>query len=157
MSDDSGDPDRGDDPRVAAHGREGTVEDGTPDGGRAVAPAALVAESVPFDREDATFEAPWQARAFGLAVALAEHDPGAWEAFRRRIGRTIGDADQAAMQADVEETYYERWLACLEGVLLDRNVVDADELDRRTAAFSEGERDAAEFVVEGTGERVRDR
>lgn len=111
-------------------------------------PKAVVEAAVPFGGEGATFDAPWQARAFGLAVALADHDPDAWREFQRRIGETVGRADPETMQENLEATYYERWLACLEGVLVERGLLTADELDERAAEFTEGDRDAAEFVVD---------
>jgi hypothetical protein len=52
------------------------------------------------------------------------------------------------MQEDVEKTYYEQWLDCLEDVLLEAGVVDDAELDTRAAEFTDGDRDAAEFVVD---------
>jgi hypothetical protein len=50
------------------------------------------------------------------------------------------------MQAAVEETYYEQWLAAFERLLADLDVVDPDELRDRAAAFAAGDRDASEFV-----------
>jgi hypothetical protein len=52
------------------------------------------------------------------------------------------------MQEDVEATYYEQWLECLEAVLLEAGVIDDSELTARAGEFTDGERDAAEFVVE---------
>lgn len=102
----------------------------------------------PADEPPATFEAPWQARAFGLAVALRERDDHDWEEFQSRFIERIDATDEAAMQADVEGTYYERWLESLEAMLLDEAVLTEAELEQRKADFSEGERDAAEFVVD---------
>lgn len=95
-----------------------------------------------------TFEAPWQARAFGLAVALQDREDRDWKEFHRRFVRRINEVDPASMQADVEGTYYERWLESLETLLLEEGLVTEDELVRRQAEFSEGDRDAAEFVLD---------
>lgn len=95
-----------------------------------------------------TFEAPWQARAFGVAVALCEREAFDLQTFQARFAERIDDLDPESMQNDVEATYYEQWLDCLEAVLVEAGVVEDSELAARTAEFTEGERDAAEFVVD---------
>lgn len=95
-----------------------------------------------------TFEAPWQARAFGVAVALCEREEFDLGTFQARFAERIDDLDPESMQDDVEATYYEQWLDCLEEVLLEAGVVEESELAARATEFTEGERDAAEFVVE---------
>ena len=72
------------------------------------------------------FEAPWESRAFGVAVAL--HEAGAldYERFRAVLVEEIAASDGA---------YYERWAAALERVLVAGGVVSADELDARAAAL----------------------
>jgi nitrile hydratase accessory protein len=72
------------------------------------------------------FEAPWESRAFGAAVAL--HEAGAldYERFRAALIEEIAASDGA---------YYERWAAALERVLVAGGVVSEDELDARAAAL----------------------
>ena len=109
----------------------------------------LETEAVPTDGDDeVVFDAPWQARVFGLAVALYEADDGRdWAAFQRDLAGRIGAADPARMQGDVEAAYYREWLECLEDDLVDSGVLEPDEIDRRAHEFTAGERDASEFVV----------
>lgn len=109
---------------------------------------AAVDDAVGLEEAAATFEAPWQARAFGVAVALHDDDDRDWSAFQEQFVERIGDADPEAMQAEVEGAYYERWLASLEALLREEGLASEAELDRRTAEFAAGERDAAEFVVD---------
>jgi nitrile hydratase accessory protein len=109
---------------------------------------ALADTPIEADETGPTFEAPWQARAFGVAVALCEREDFDLPTFQARFAERIDDLDQASMQENVEATYYEQWLECLEEVLLEAGVVEAAELQARAEDFSEGERDAAEFVVE---------
>ncbi|MFB6097352.1 MAG: nitrile hydratase accessory protein [Haloferacaceae archaeon] len=106
----------------------------------------LLAETA--DGDVPTFEAPWQARAFGLAVALADREDRDWQAFHERFVARIDEVDPTAMQADVEGTYYAQWLESLEELLLEEGLVTEGELARRQRAFGEGDRDASEFVVE---------
>jgi nitrile hydratase accessory protein len=63
---------------------------------------------------DAPFEAPWQARAFALAVAA--HDAGLydWPEWSATLGRALQGA------APDGSDYYERWLLALEEILQDQ-------------------------------------
>ena len=84
-------------------------------------------------QREATFGAPWEARAFALALALAERGVFAWEAFRQRLIAAIAEADAAAAASHSPATYYECWLAALEDVLVTRQLVNAVDLDQRAA------------------------
>jgi nitrile hydratase accessory protein len=103
---------------------------------------------VPVPGDDGpAFEAPWQARVFGLAVALHRgQDLYDWAAFQERLIDEVDATDAATMEAAVEETYYEQWLAAFERLLADLDVVDPGELADRAAEFAAGDRDASEFV-----------
>jgi nitrile hydratase accessory protein len=72
------------------------------------------------------FEAPWESRAFGVAVALHESGALDYERVRAALIEEIGASDGA---------YYERWAAALERVLVTGGVVSEDELDARAAAL----------------------
>jgi nitrile hydratase accessory protein len=72
------------------------------------------------------FEAPWESRAFGVAVALHEAGTLDYERFRAALVEEISASDGA---------YYERWAAALERVLVAGGVVSGDELDARAAAL----------------------
>lgn len=96
--------------------------------------------------EEPTFEAPWQARAFAIAVALTDRGNGdwPWEDFQTRLIEEI-DADDRTTAS--ETIYYDQWLRALERLLVEEGVIDAGELRDRAAAFDAGERDASEFVI----------
>ena len=104
------------------------------------------------DGDGPTFEEPWQARAFGVAVAL--YDDGAgfeWSAFQERLIEEVQGEDPAATDAEaLEGVYYEQWLAALERLLVEDGVLDPGELEGRATEFAAGERTAEEFVA---GER----
>lgn len=87
-------------------------------------PAAL-----PRRNGELVFEAPWESRAFGVAVALAGDQALEWEEFRRRLIDEIGDWERDPGRR--EWSYYERWLAALERLLLERDVLAAGELEER--------------------------
>ena len=90
-------------------------------------------EGAPLARKNGelVFEAPWEGRAFGLAVALNEAGHYPWDAFRDRLVAHIAD----------DRAYYDGWLSALEALLLDRGLLDSAELEHRANAIRSGERD----------------
>lgn len=104
------------------------------------------------DGDGPVFDAPWQARAFGLATALYDDGEGfEWAAFQERLIREVqADDPDAADAGALEEVYYEQWLAALERLLVDRGTIEQGELEARAAEFAAGDRTAEEFVA---GER----
>ncbi|MFB6131027.1 MAG: nitrile hydratase accessory protein [Salinigranum sp.] len=111
--------------------------------------ALLEDDAVPVgEGDDVVFDAPWQARLFGLAMALHESsDEYEWADFQAQLVESIASADARALQEDTESVYYERWLSTLEAFLIEEDLVSTAEIEARTEAFSDGERDASEFVV----------
>lgn len=90
--------------------------------------------AVPRKNGELVFEAPWEGRVFGMAVAMSEGQCYAWDAFRDRLAAEIA----AAEEHQDDSGYYERWLASFERLLLDTGVLSAEELDARTAEFATG-------------------
>lgn len=89
------------------------------------------------------FAAPWQSRAFGMAMALHERGTFGWEDFRRRLIAEIAetpDADQGHGRDPDGSLYYRCWLSALAAVLAERGLVTADELGRRSEEFRQGVR-----------------
>jgi nitrile hydratase accessory protein len=103
------------------------------------------------DREDApVFRAPWQARAFVVAVALSDAGTYEWSTFQARLAVEIERDDGSAVPEDgeiAEETYYRQWIGALERLLLADGVLDEAELEERVREFADGERDASEWVA----------
>jgi nitrile hydratase accessory protein len=77
------------------------------------------------------FATPWEARAFALALALAESGAFDWKDFQHRLIAEIAEADAVAAAGRDAPTYYECWLAALEALLKTRDFVNAAELDQR--------------------------
>jgi nitrile hydratase accessory protein len=90
------------------------------------------------------FAAPWQSRAFGMAMAL--HQSGAidWEEFREKLVERIAAAERATegelARDDDGFLYYERWMGALTELLIELGVLDAGELGARAAEFRTGAR-----------------
>src|SRR5215216_4815527 len=90
--------------------------------------------AVPRKNGELVFEAPWEGRVFGMAVALSDHAVYTWDAFRERLSGEIAEAE-----AHGECTpYYERWLASFERLLLETGALTPEELDARTAEYAAG-------------------
>jgi nitrile hydratase accessory protein len=92
--------------------------------------------ALPRKNGELVFEAPWEGRAFGIAVALNEQGVYAWRNFRDALVERIA-ADEAG---DRPTTYYERWLGSLETLLLRQGLVTEPELEARAAEYARGER-----------------
>jgi nitrile hydratase accessory protein len=90
-------------------------------------------KGLPRKNGELVFEAPWQSRAFGMAVALSEQGAYEWEAFREHLIEEIAE--------DPDRQYYASWLDAFEHVLLDTRAITGDELERRTHEFLAQERD----------------
>jgi nitrile hydratase accessory protein len=86
-------------------------------------------DALPRRNGELVFEAPWESRAFGVAVAL--HDAGAidFEHFRAHL---IAEISAHGEESD-GSGYYEHWLDALQRILLEQGVVSVDEVDARTA------------------------
>ena len=114
-----------------------------PAAGAATAPGAA-------NTADAVFAAPWEARAFALAVTLSGGERFAWDDFRDLLIAEIAAGDAAAAHAApapratpanlpheaASAPYYERWLAALEKLLCAKAMLNAQEIDRRAAAIA---------------------
>ena len=78
------------------------------------------------------FAAPWEGHAFGLVVALHERQLYAWDEFRDRL---IAEIAHAEVQGE-SSSYYERWLAAFERLLVEKGLVAPEELETRAAALA---------------------
>src|SRR5436305_11210035 len=95
--------------------------------------ADLPAEAaLPRQNGELMFAAPWEGRAFGMAVALHDDAAYPWDEFRDRLIAEIARAEAAGEGS----SYYERWLAAFERLLTERGLVSLGELDARTAEIA---------------------
>lgn len=90
----------------------------------------------PRSNGELVFSAPWESRAFGLAMAL--HDAGAfeWDDFRVQLMAAIGEWEREHA-SDECWSYYRCWQTALERVLAATGVVGAAELEARAVALAE--------------------
>jgi len=88
--------------------------------------------ALPRKNGELVFEAPWEARAFGLAVALNEAGVYPWRDFSQSLAAETATLEQQGVHA----SYYERWLETLEKLAIAQGLVTLDELDARTAEYA---------------------
>jgi nitrile hydratase accessory protein len=77
------------------------------------------------------FAEPWESRAFGLAMTLADTGAFEWEEFRQALIARI-----AAWDGAEPYRYYRCWLEALERVLVAGGLVTGAALDQRVAALA---------------------
>ncbi len=100
-------------------------------------PAHPVGEDIALPRENGEllFESPWEARVFGLAIALHEKGAFPWKVFSQALAEEISTAEQSGETS----TYYQHWLRALrqvatgEGLLLVEEILERAELVRAEA------------------------
>src|SRR5262249_45367404 len=73
------------------------------------------AAAAPRRNGELVFDAPWQGRAFGMAIALNGRELYEWEEFRQALIAEIAPAGSS----DEGFVYYEKWLAAFEPLLAD--------------------------------------
>jgi nitrile hydratase accessory protein len=80
------------------------------------------AAALPRRNGELVFEAPWQGRIFGIALAIVRRLGVDWSEFQRRLIDAIAAAPDAP--------YYDCWLVALERLVVEHGLVLEDELDR---------------------------
>ena len=90
--------------------------------------------SLPRENGELVFQAPWEARAFGLAVALNEKEIYKWREFSAELAATIA----AAEPNNDPSSYYARWVASLEELIIAQGLISREQLDARIAECAAG-------------------
>lgn len=93
--------------------------------------------AIPRRNGEPVFDAPWEARAFGMAVALNEKGIYPWRDFSQGLSAEIAEAERHHH----DSTYYERWYAALEKLAKASGLVTQEEVDQRTAEYASGMHD----------------
>lgn len=77
------------------------------------------------------FQAPWESRAFGVAVAMAQAQVFPFEDMRAFLIDEIGRWEQAHDGDDAGWSYYAHWLSALERLLAQRGLLDSAAIGER--------------------------
>jgi len=94
------------------------------------------AVAVPRSNGELVFDAPWQSRAFGMAVSLSQAGVFTWDQFRSELAHAIATIGQNGV-----DEYYLRWLDALETVLHRASLLDRQVLHDREHEFEHHLRD----------------
>lgn len=106
--------------------------------------------SIPRDADGPVFEAPWQAQAFAMAVALERRGLFTWSDWAATLGAERARA-AAAGTPDTGDGYYRDWLATLERIVAAKGLTDAAVLARTRDAWDR----AADRTPHGTPIELR--
>jgi len=102
----------------------------------AAVPTRLDVEGVaapPRSNGELVFAAPWESRAFAMAISMSESGQITWEDFRRHLIERIAVRERASEE---EWSYYECWLDALEALAVERGLLAGGALDDRAEAFA---------------------
>lgn len=88
------------------------------------------------------FDAPWEARAFALAVELNARGVFNWSEWAQGLAREIDTPDEAGEP----RPYYVCWLSALEGMATGKGITTRDRLEEREVAWLR----AAEMTPHGS-------
>jgi nitrile hydratase accessory protein len=105
-----------------------------------VDPSIAQMPDLPRQNGELVFAEPWQARAFGVAIALCEQQGIDWEAFRSRLIAEIGAWEREHGEGAEGWDYYERWLASLERLVFDLGLVGDAEVAARVEQLAHADR-----------------
>jgi len=86
----------------------------------------------PRDGDGPVFAEPWQAQAFTMAVALFEKGLFTWTEWSATLAAEIAAAP--------DEEYYLRWLAALERIAMEKELVGAGDLAARRSEWDRAAR-----------------
>jgi nitrile hydratase accessory protein len=86
--------------------------------------------ALPRNQDGPVFHEPWEARAFALAVSLAEAGCFTWPEWAAALSDEIRAAQQRG-DADLGNTYYHHWLNALERLCARKGLVAAAAREQR--------------------------
>ncbi|WP_019503428.1 nitrile hydratase accessory protein [Pleurocapsa sp. PCC 7319] len=90
-------------------------------------------ESPPRNNGELKFDRDWEGLAFGMALALAKKGHYEWEDFRQELIASIEEWESEHDRDDPSWDYYQRWAIALEQMAIEAELVEAKELELRTA------------------------
>ena len=92
------------------------------------------ATAPPRSNGELVFAAPWESRAFGLAISMVESGQFDWDEFREHLAARIALGER---EGTAHRSYYECWLDALETLSVERGVIDAQDVGDRARVLAE--------------------
>jgi len=84
----------------------------------------------------ASFEAPWHGQVFALAVTLNEAGHFTWPEWTEMFGARL-KSQRGAGPLDGSDDYYVAWVATLERMLIEKNIVAPEALAEMKTLWTE--------------------
>lgn len=82
------------------------------------------------------FAEPWESRAFGMAVTLADAGAFTWDEFRDHLVARIEAWEASRAADDPSFSYYRCWLEALEGLLVGSGTLGAADVADRSGLLT---------------------
>jgi nitrile hydratase accessory protein len=85
--------------------------------------------------EASVFSAPWEARAFAIALGLSQAGLFTWDEFRARLIAEVGASDRIRERdgTNRQGKYYEHFLRALEAVVTEKGIATRSDLMSKMA------------------------
>jgi nitrile hydratase accessory protein len=94
---------------------------------------------LPCDTGGPVFNAPWEAQAFAMALALHERGQFSWKEWAQTLADVIAEVRQRG-EADTGEHYYRHWQTALERIVAGKGLVSDALLQQRRQQWDEAAR-----------------
>ena len=91
-------------------------------------------KGLPVEDDSPVFREPWEAQAFGMALALYGRGLFTWDEWAQALSAQIL-AVQAQGDPDLGNTYHRHWLAAIEALVSVKGVSSPEELGRYQQAW----------------------
>ncbi len=86
--------------------------------------------NITIDSSERVFDAPWEAHVFAITVRLHEQAQFDWTEWSRYLAEQIAQGSAESGPGN-SASYYAAWLKALESVLLDKGLINDQELKSR--------------------------
>jgi nitrile hydratase accessory protein len=90
-------------------------------------------EAPPRKNGELVFDHLWEGRTFGMAVTLSDQGLYPWRDFRASLIDVISACDASG---DTTTPYYERFLAALENLAVERGLIEREALNALTSQYA---------------------
>jgi len=85
--------------------------------------------------ENSVFSAPWEARAFAIALGLSEAGLFTWDEFRAHLIAQVGASDRVRERDGTNDRgkYYEHFVRALETVVTEKGIASRSDIAAKIA------------------------
>jgi nitrile hydratase accessory protein len=94
---------------------------------------------LPVDADRPVFNAPWEAQAFAMTLALHERGAFSWKEWAQTLGAVIAEV-RTRGEPDTGEHYYRHWLTALERITAHKGIVSSASLLERRQQWDDAAR-----------------